>query len=61
MNNKAKKRGKVEELKMKLTRFGEAFDGDHCSTRQDGWERGYDGSTVSLCLHDLYSEYTDFI
>ena len=47
------------DLKSKLTRFGEQIDGDHAITERDGWGKALDGSKVGLCLHDLYSEYTD--
>ena len=59
MNNRAKKRGAVTELRKKLTRFGQHICGDHSIMRQDGWDRGHDGSNVGLVLHDMYSSYTD--
>ena len=59
INNKAKKRDAVNDLREKLTRFGECIDGDHLITANDGWEKALDGSKVGLVLHDLFSGFTD--
>ena len=59
MNNKAKRRGAVGDLKATLTHFGHNICGDHCIMAYDGWDTGYDGSTVGFLLHDLFSGFTD--
>jgi hypothetical protein len=59
MNNKAKRRGAAIEKRSRLTAFGDNVCADHSITRHDGWDKGYDGSTVGLVIHDLFSSYTD--